>query len=270
MTNLVSYRAGEVIIAEGASTSEAYILDRGTVEVYLKGPPEQRLRVLQPGDVFGEMALITERPRSASVRALEDIDARVIERDEFLSTWRSDPDLLLPVLSGLCERVRTLTGLVAELARHSPDSRDIVRSYIGGEDAPDLARPLSAATTEARLEGATDAARDSLGGRRMRLDRFPFRIGRATKPPDPLSPNDLTIADREPYRVSRTHCLIVPVADRWFLIDRGSHLGTIVNGTVIGGGKHTGRIQLWDGRNELELGGASTPYRFWLTIAPRG
>src|SRR5262245_19475459 len=75
-----SYQKGGVIIAEVEFTSDAYILQKGFVEVYHAGPPEQRLSILGPGDIFGEMSLITERPRSASVRALEDVEARVFER----------------------------------------------------------------------------------------------------------------------------------------------------------------------------------------------
>ena len=64
-----SYQKGDVIIAEGEFTSDAYIINLGFVEVYRTGPPEQRLSILGPGDIFGEMALISERSRSASVRA---------------------------------------------------------------------------------------------------------------------------------------------------------------------------------------------------------
>jgi CRP-like cAMP-binding protein len=116
-----SYRAGDVIIAEGEYTSDAYVIERGSVEVYLAGPPARRRRVLHAGEIFGEMALIIEQPRSASVRALEDVEARVIDRDELQVIWQHDPGALLPVLKVLCERVRTLTGLVDELSGRSAD-----------------------------------------------------------------------------------------------------------------------------------------------------
>lgn len=62
MSETVRRGGGAVIIEEGENTSEAYVIARGSVEVYLKGPPERRLRVLRAGDIFGEMALITEQP----------------------------------------------------------------------------------------------------------------------------------------------------------------------------------------------------------------
>jgi len=258
---LASYRAGDTIVVEGEYTSDAYVLERGSVEVYLAGPPERRLRVLRSGEIFGEMALITEQPRSASVRALEDVEVRVIHRDDLLVIWQHDPGALLPVLKVLCERVRTLTGLVEELGRHSTDFHKAAQVYLGGGE-----RTRGVASTGARLEGITPMARAILGDRVLVLDDLPFRIGRATTPADPLGYNHLAIVDQEPFRVSRNHCMIARVDDRWFLVDRGSQWGTLVNGTLIGGATHVGRVQLWAGPNDLTLGGRGAPYRFRLTV----
>jgi CRP/FNR family cyclic AMP-dependent transcriptional regulator len=73
---------GEVVIREGDYTRRGYRLKRGWAEVYLEGPPERVLARLGPGDIFGEMALISGRPRSASVRALDDIEVEVFEPSE--------------------------------------------------------------------------------------------------------------------------------------------------------------------------------------------
>src|SRR5947209_13952661 len=79
MTRSATYTKGDVIIVEGSHTSEVYALTRGSVEVYRQGPPERRLAVLCSPNIFGEMALITEQPRSASVRALEDIEVSILD-----------------------------------------------------------------------------------------------------------------------------------------------------------------------------------------------
>ncbi len=267
MPRTARYEKGDVIIHEGEYTSEAYLLARGSVEVYLHGPPEQRLRVLRPGDIFGEMALITEQPRSASVRALEGVEARVIDPDEFLAIWRAEPDALLPVVRALCERIRSLTPLVAELSHHTADSAEALRVHLGlGGDvsqAPVRARAAKAAIV---IEGLTPLARESLGGSPLSADRFPYRIGRQADAQSPLCQNDLVIADREPFRVSRNHCLVGWLEDRCFLVDRGSRLGTLVNGTRIGGGQRMGHIELRQGDNEVCLGGSGTPYRFRITL----
>ncbi|SRR6266540_877374 len=263
---LTTYRAGDSIIVEGEHTSDAYVLERGSVEVYLAGPPERRLRILKAGEIFGEMALITEQPRSASIRALEDVEVRVIHRDDLLVIWQHDPGALLPVLKVLCERVRTLTGLVEELGRHSVDFHKVAQVYLGGGESSDTARARGVAPTGATLDGITPMARAILGDRVLVLDDSPFRIGRATTPADPLGYNHLAIVDHEPFRISRNHCMIARVDDRWFLVDRGSQWGTLVNGTLIGGAAHVSRVQLWAGPNDLALGGRGSPYRFRLTV----
>jgi hypothetical protein len=263
------YAKGEVIIAEGDFTSDAYIINAGFVEVYRAGPPEQRLSVLGPGDMFGEMALITERSRSACVRALEDVEVRVFDREAFLRLWRSDPDAMMPLVAMLCERVRILDALVFELAREARLDSDSASALMAiGENFlhPSAASVLTAPILF--LEGLTPEATRSLPQSCVPVNRFPFRIGRKTDGLDPLSQNELGIRDREPCQISLNHCAIVRLGTRYFLIDRGSRLGTIVNGSAVGGRLRPGCIELTDWTNEVALGEEGTPYRFRLTIVP--
>jgi serine/threonine-protein kinase len=70
---------GAVIVTEGAPADAAYIITSGTCEAYKTiGGTEVRLRRMGVGDVFGETALLTNHPRSASVRALEDVVVKVV------------------------------------------------------------------------------------------------------------------------------------------------------------------------------------------------
>jgi hypothetical protein len=264
-----SYRAGDVIVAEGAFTSDAYIIDRGFVEVYHPGPPEQRLSLLGPGDIFGEMSLITERPRSASVRALEDVEARIFNREAFLRLWRSDPDSMLPVMTMLCERIRILDALVYELARQSQFDSDVANPLmIMGEGflRPSPATVLSAPVVF--VESLTAETSRSLAATSVPVTRFPFRIGRRTEAADPFAANELGFGDDASHQVSLNHCALVRVGARYFIIDRGSRLGTIVNGVAIGGHARTGCAELKDWTNEIALGDPDTPYRLRLTIVP--
>ncbi|MGH7333902.1 MAG: cyclic nucleotide-binding domain-containing protein, partial [Candidatus Rokuibacteriota bacterium] len=264
-----SYRKGDVIIVEGEFTSDAYIINVGFVEVYRAGPPEQRLSLLGPGDIFGEMALISERSRSASVRALEDVEVRVFDRQAFLRVWRSDPDSMIPLVAMLCERIRILDALAIELARQSgldSDSANALMSFGESVLHPSPASVLTAPVLF--LEGLTTEATRSLPEACVSVNRFPFRIGRKTDGLDPLSQNELGVRDNDPYQVSLNHCALVRLGRRYFLIDRGSRLGTIVNGATIGGRERAGCVELKDWTNEVALGEAGTPYRFRLTIVP--
>ena len=75
---------GAVIVREGDRADAAYIITAGRCEVRKRDPqdPErsQTVRELGPGDVFGETAIFADVPRSATVVALDDVSAVVVER----------------------------------------------------------------------------------------------------------------------------------------------------------------------------------------------
>ncbi len=79
------YRAGELVFQEGDEGVEAFFLLEGSVRVYARpaGGPEIQFGTLKKGDLFGEMALIDDRPRSASVQALSPTRVAVIEKAAF-------------------------------------------------------------------------------------------------------------------------------------------------------------------------------------------
>ena len=78
------YPAGTVIVREGDRADAAFILTSGRCEVRKSDPADPSrylsLRVLQAGDVFGETAIFANMPRSASVVALDDVGAVVVDR----------------------------------------------------------------------------------------------------------------------------------------------------------------------------------------------
>jgi len=78
------FPAGTVIVREGDRADAAYILTVGSCEVRKRDPADPKrsipLRVLHAGDVFGETAIFADAPRSASVVALEDVSAVVVDR----------------------------------------------------------------------------------------------------------------------------------------------------------------------------------------------
>ncbi|MBL8340514.1 MAG: protein kinase [Rubrivivax sp.] len=78
------FQAGKVIVREGDRADAAYIITAGRCEVRKCDPEDPRrsqsLRILKPGDVFGETAIFADAPRSASVVALEDVSAVVVDR----------------------------------------------------------------------------------------------------------------------------------------------------------------------------------------------
>ncbi|MCZ6671941.1 MAG: ATP-binding cassette domain-containing protein [Verrucomicrobia bacterium] len=87
----------ETIFEEGEAGYKMYIVVRGQIEVLTTGPTgeERQLAVLRDGDYFGEMALLEEIPRTATVRARSSTILLTLEREQFNHLLSSVPDLRL-------------------------------------------------------------------------------------------------------------------------------------------------------------------------------
>jgi CRP-like cAMP-binding protein len=78
----VQVPAGDVVCREGDAGDRFYLIAQGTAEVTAAG---QTVNELGPGDAFGEIALLRDVPRQATVRALTDLTLYALERDVFLA-----------------------------------------------------------------------------------------------------------------------------------------------------------------------------------------
>jgi eukaryotic-like serine/threonine-protein kinase len=80
----LAFRPGTVIVRQGDRPDAAYIINSGRCEAYkVAGGRKQSLRVMQPGEVFGETSIFTNQPRTASVVALDDVEVTEITLDAF-------------------------------------------------------------------------------------------------------------------------------------------------------------------------------------------
>ena len=86
-----AFAPGETIVHEGDVGDEMYFLTKGQVEVS-RGDPPQRLTILRPGSFFGELAILTDAPRAATIRALTDIEVYALRRDAVLALARTHAD----------------------------------------------------------------------------------------------------------------------------------------------------------------------------------
>lgn len=110
-----SMEPGELLVREGDPGDTAYILLEGRCEVFVgEGEDERVLRVLGPGEVFGETAALLSRPRTASVRALTAGSLVVIDRAALMEAlgvhgW------VEPFVRALAERFRDIDDRVRRL-----------------------------------------------------------------------------------------------------------------------------------------------------------
>ena len=107
-----------IIINEGDDTSSFYIILKGRVRVYLTDDngKEVVLNIQGEGEYLGEVALLDESPRSASVLTLEDSQFGVLNRQSFIECISENPQLSLKVMQGLTRRLRVLSENVRSLA----------------------------------------------------------------------------------------------------------------------------------------------------------
>src|SRR3954447_22941822 len=79
------FPAGSVMLVEGESVAEMYLVEEGLVEVMIAdhNGAEHLLTRIGAGGTLGEMALFTDQPASATVRAISDVEVLVFTRDEF-------------------------------------------------------------------------------------------------------------------------------------------------------------------------------------------
>lgn len=111
LTEEKGFPAGEEIITVGEDADALYILLEGSVQVVYPGNERDvELARLGPGDCFGEMALLNDQPRSASVRTLEPVRVLLLPREGFRDLLRSSADVSLNLLEVLSRRIRD-TGL---------------------------------------------------------------------------------------------------------------------------------------------------------------
>lgn len=101
----VDIPAGKTFIHEGSTVMEAFILLEGNA-VVTRG--DEQIAELGPGDVVGEMAILSGVPRTASVTAETDIVAEVLNRREFVSLLDREPSVMKSILVGTLRRLHDL------------------------------------------------------------------------------------------------------------------------------------------------------------------
>jgi len=98
----VDLRKGYVMAQENESGREFVILIEGTADVRRRG---RKINEMGPGDFFGEIALVADRPRTATVTATSDVRALVITPQSFRRLMRDVPSIQTKVLQAVVARL---------------------------------------------------------------------------------------------------------------------------------------------------------------------
>jgi len=103
--------AGETLFLKGDPGDALYAVRRGQIRIATSGPSGRRLtlNLLGPGDVFGEVALLDGRPRTADAVATEPTELYTVLRRDFFNLLERRPSVAVRIIELLCERIRWMS-----------------------------------------------------------------------------------------------------------------------------------------------------------------
>ena len=115
--DVVSFRQGDMVFTYGDPGDSLYVIKTGEVEVFFKDDTGGRivLETAREGDFFGELSLLDNGPRTASVVATRDVEALRVDRNDLDHLLRLHPEAALDLLTAMGRRMR----VTAELLRHT-------------------------------------------------------------------------------------------------------------------------------------------------------
>ena len=110
------YQDGEIIVRQGDPGDSMFVIQAGQVQVLAERDGEETLlRVVQEGELLGEMAIFDQKPRSATLRALGETKILTIDKKNFMRRISEDPTIAFRILETMSQRVRELSDEVVRL-----------------------------------------------------------------------------------------------------------------------------------------------------------
>jgi hypothetical protein len=213
------FESGAPIVRTGDPGDKLYVIASGEVEVLGNdsGAAERTFAILRPGDYFGEIALLYDVPRTATVRARGAVMLHALDRESFITLLEAVPGMRQTVEQAIAAR---------EAARlPAPPSAAVEAARAPADGAVLAERPVRAAANLfaapwARRRTRLTVVEGDAAGRSFSLNEQFTGIGRHPS-------NDIVLPDR---RVSGFHARIERGADgRYRIADSGSTNGTKLN-----------------------------------------
>ncbi|HXU47311.1 MAG TPA: cyclic nucleotide-binding domain-containing protein [Thermoanaerobaculia bacterium] len=217
---MVEYPAGQYIFHEGELGTEMYLVNEGQVEVLNRvGEDDCQIAVLDKGDFFGEMSLLEDLPRAASIRALSDVKLVLINGTTFERMLQTNPEIAVRMMRKLSRRLRDADAMLKEALAS-------VGQSLQARELPRQDAPAPASTAPERLVHVPSGMEFPLS------DGPETTLGRRD-PVTGIDPDiDLTPVDSQ-RAVSRRHAKIYRQGSKVFL---GEEIGTM-NSTFLNGAR---------------------------------
>jgi CRP-like cAMP-binding protein len=162
-------RRGSVVFAKDDPGSSLFAIVEGTVRITVRSVDRHDavFKLMTKGDIFGEIALLDGRPRTADAAAITDCDMFVIERRDFLPVVREEPEIALKLIEILCARLRQTTQQAESLMFvHLPGR--LAKALLRLSAGEDVGREPKIAVTQKDLGNIIGMSRESTN-RQLRL-----------------------------------------------------------------------------------------------------
>lgn len=129
----MKFKAGQVIIREGELGDLFYVITEGHAEIFIRDAEGSDVVLHQagPGDFFGELSMLTSEPRSARVRAVDNLTTLVLERDEFFNFLRTHTHAAIDVMVELGGRLHENDAILRRMASRNVNEVEEERMTLG-------------------------------------------------------------------------------------------------------------------------------------------
>lgn len=117
-----NYKAGEYIFFEGEVQNHFYIVDSGTVQIYTMSKQAERVNIAQikDGESFGEFALLSHMPRSATAQAVTDVVVTKVSEEGFKKLLSELPVWANCMMTSFVDRLQNMTEALKNSDQFSP------------------------------------------------------------------------------------------------------------------------------------------------------
>jgi CRP/FNR family cyclic AMP-dependent transcriptional regulator len=167
------YQPGETVFREGDVGQTMFVVRAGQVRItrQVRGG-ERTFAVLGPGEFFGEMAVLSGRPRSATATAVDALTLLELDEKRFEAMINTQAEIAARILKKLARRLDEADSLIAILTKRDPKTRVILGLIREAEE-----RGLPGQSAEARIvQRDFSELADELGVRQPELDEVVARM----------------------------------------------------------------------------------------------
>jgi len=224
------FATGDFVFREGELGTEMFIVQGGRVEVLKKlQGVEKQLAILEKGDFFGEMSLLEDLPRTASVRALEESKLIEINGATFDHMLRTKPEIAVRIMRKLSRRLREADKMLQSLGEAGAAAASAAATTFTPEVGPPPESPVVSDGVEKLID-------KTLGFEYHLSDGVETLVGRRD-PVTGINPGiDLTDSDTQ-RSTSRRHAKLIRDGEKFYVCEEiGTMNGTFVNGERVSTG----------------------------------